>query len=214
MGKDEKIISRPAFDASVWSEIFRCYAHLLRLDYHGMEALTNERMAVYEKIHTFLERKYKMTIDEYLKDCERGNSAGVNRILKAIGPCAFDEPWFIEGMKTLQEKGKEFKIPSVKPVFDISERFKESQKLEWKLLRGQSFTEALSYWDDSESAGVKTRYYRLPDEYEPLIIHNCYGFLHPGLHAHTLEDITPYPSLEELDKWLSRIDELVPSKNT
>lgn len=197
-------MSRHVEDYIKWSIVIRCYAELLRLRYDNPSELTEARAQIAKQIQELLEQVWEdYIVAGFLRGCENRKTDDISNILKAIGPIAFDEPWFIDGMKALHSCGKRFVVPSISSKFDISDLLNESRKLEKKLKRYPQ-VEALSFFDEPNL--TKTRYYReFPRKQKIMLIHFIYGLLNEEFHKQVLNEITPYGSPAELNKYLDAV---------
>lgn len=189
--------------------VVHCYAELLRMYYHDQKELTGYHVKVGHKIENTLKQKYNEISTNYLKTCETGShkdaKAAVRRVLEAIGPKAFNEQWFIEGLKSLYMRKIRFQFPIFKNEVDFGPLFEFACKAE-KRFRNNPVWNAFN-----QDATKQSDYYReFPKAMDICFLHYLYGVLNEAAHKATLEDI-PKMDAAYLDSVIREIDKNLPN---
>jgi hypothetical protein len=91
-----------------------------------------------EKFLKELEEHFKSTAENILSDfqtkCEQGNNKMIPNIINALAEYALDQSWFINGLKSLHNRGIEITLPGAPPEHwvDYTKNFIWGRKLESK----------------------------------------------------------------------------------
>jgi len=188
-GMDKKKLKAPALKATNLLIIHTCYIELLRMLYRDKEALTAFYCNVAHRIKSFLERLYDEIIADYLKTCATGNAtaakAQFRMVLDAIGPCAFNEPWFTDGLQSLYQRNITFQFSDSKEEHDYQALYVSACRVEKKLMN-RPVTEAFPVKHQAKSM---TDYYgKFPQKVSICHLHAIYGLLHEEQHQHMIND--------------------------
>jgi hypothetical protein len=199
---------RRVADAYVELDFFTCYAQLLRWRYFDPKKLTPELIALAEAIQKWMDDAYEAIINAFRDECKKGNTGVAYQVLKALGPHAFYEKWFNDGLKTLLfDAGKTIHL-SPPEDFDFREDYEKMYQLEEKL-QETTVDEATDY-----DQALRSQYYRDFSGKRALFnLHHCYGLLHhsPLVYMDAVEDL-PVLDTDTFCELLDQVKRSLPPK--
>ncbi|MDP3028605.1 MAG: hypothetical protein Q8O04_03760 [Deltaproteobacteria bacterium] len=185
---------------------FTCYAQLLRWRDSDPKKLTQELIALADAIQKWIEDAYAAIIKAFQYECMTGNTKAIHVVIKALGPHAFYEKWFNDGLKDLLFLGgKSITLRPPPKVLDFGVDYKKMYRLE-RRLRKTTVDKATNY-----NQTLRSQYYKFPTKRIVIALHYCYALLHPTLYTQAIEDL-PILDADMFGKLLDIVKKNLPSR--
>ena len=172
--------------------------------FQGKDLNADERKALGD-----LEEYFNSTADNIIQDfqnrCDQGKNEMVPIVVEALGEYAFDQTWFIDGLKVLHQKRVEAQIPGAKPErwVDYTSEFEWGRKLEAKAKKEPIRNIIKLNPKDS-------KYYKEKPKSDAIYIHYAFGCSRPELRLQVIEAVEQTKGSEFLAKIRKIFNNLLP----